>query len=178
MPIWLNFVGYQAAWLIAVAAAGRGMWWPGVLACAGFVLIAAWRSSDYRADLKLALAALVCGLLVDGTLAGSGALHYAAAEPGLPAPIWILAMWAAFAMTLRHSLRWLLPRAWLAALFGAIGGPLAYWGAARGFAAVEFVMPQAATAFLMVGWALALLLLVRLARGRASDLLAHSEASI
>ena len=178
MPIWLNFAGYQAAWLIAVAAAGRGMWWPGVLACAAFVLAAAWRSSERRADFRLALVAIACGLLLDGALTASGALRYAAAEPGLPAPVWILGMWAAFAMTLRHSLRWLLPHAWLAALFGAIGGPLAYWGAARGFAAVEFVMPQAAIVLLMAGWAIALLVLVRLARGRAAILLPHSESSI
>lgn len=178
MPVWMNFVGYQTAWLIAVAAAGHGLWWPGLLACGAFVLLVALRSSERRADLQLLLVAIACGVVLDGALATSGALHYAAADPGWPAPLWILGLWAAFAMTLRHSLRWLLTHAWLAALFGAVGGPLAYLGAARAFSAVAFAMPQVAVALLAVGWAIALLVLVHFVRRSATQPLPHREASI
>ena len=45
----------------------------------------------------------------------------------------------------------------LACAVGAIGGPLAYWGAARGWQAVQFEPPAwRATAALAAGWALAL----------------------
>ena len=42
------------------------------------------------------------GALMDGGLAASGWLVYAASAPSWP-PLWILAIWAAFALTLNHS---------------------------------------------------------------------------
>lgn len=178
MPVWLNFVGYQAVWFITAAGAGRGLWWPGVLASASFVFIVTLRAPDRRADLQLALIAIVCGLVLDGTLAATGALGYSAADPGFPAPIWILSLWAAFAMTIRHSLRWLLSNPLLAALLGAIGGPMAYWGAARGFTAIEFLKPQIAVGLLAVGWAIAMLVLVRVGRRNVAIPSFHGEGSI
>ena len=47
------------------------------------------------------------------------------------APAWILALWALFAIALREPLRWLHGRWPLAALLGALGGPLSYAGAER-----------------------------------------------
>ena len=79
------------------------------------------------------------------TLAATGWLRYAAPLPALPGPAWIATLWVAFAMTLQHSLQWLMARPLAAVLFGAIGGPLAYWGASRGFNAVAFTMPVHAT---------------------------------
>ena len=178
MPVWLNFVGYQAVWLITAAGAGRGLWWPGVLASAAFVIGVTLRAPGRRADLQLALIAIICGLVLDGVLTASGALRYAAAAPGFPAPIWILTLWAAFAMTIRHSLRWLLPRPLLAALLGGIGGPMAYWGAARGFTAIEFLMPQVAVGLLATGWAIAILVLVRAGRRYSATTPLHGEGSI
>jgi hypothetical protein len=49
-------------------------------------------------------------------------------------------------------MRWLLGRWWLASLFGAIGGPLAFYAGMR-LGAVSFPDPIAALAVLAVGWA-------------------------
>lgn len=165
LRIWATAIGYQAVWLCAVAGAGRGLSWPGIAAGAAFVaamLISAARPAQVA---MLAAAAIGAGALLDGALAASGWLRYAAAWPTPAfAPAWILALWAAFATTLPV----LLP-AWLraplpSALLGAIGGPLAYLGAARGFGAVEFAAPGPALAALALGWAVALALLAMLAR--------------
>ena len=40
----------------------------------------------------------------------------------------MIALWTCFAATLRHSLAWLRARWLLAAVLGAVGGPLAYLG--------------------------------------------------
>ena len=63
-------------------------------------------------------------------------------------------------------------RPWLAALFGAIGGPLAYLGAARGWDVVQFAQPQWHSLLaLAAGWAVAMPLLAWLARrGLQSDI--------
>lgn len=165
---WGNLLGYQASWFIAVIAAGHGLWWPGVLAALAFV---AWQSAlqpDRRRTFALLALALAVGAIIDGALARGGLLRYAAAVPSLPAdgaPLWILGLWLAFAVTLQRSLAFLQRKRWLAAAFGAIGAPLAYLGAAHGWQAVVFVAPpwQALVA-LAVAWALALPLLATVAR--------------
>ena len=164
MRFWANLLGYQAAWLVAVGFAARGLAWPGIIACLGFAALTWWRSPLRRSDLRLVGTALVCGLLLDGTLASTGFLHYAAPLPALPAPAWIVALWVAFAMTLQHSLQWLLARPLAAVLFGAIGGPMAYWGASRGFDAVAFTAPMQASVTLALGWAIAMAVFVAIAR--------------
>lgn len=172
MSFWSNLIGYQLVWFAAVIGAGRGTPWPGTIAAALFVawqLSAAGRAREWR----LLVAAVVAGALVDGGLAGSGLARYAAASPALPtggAPLWILALWSAFALTLTQSLSALRTRLWLAPVLGAVGAPLAYLGAARGWQAVSFAAPiWPAVLALAIGWAIALTLLAHLARrmGRA-----------
>ncbi|WP_426806225.1 DUF2878 family protein, partial [Stenotrophomonas sp. SrG] len=69
--------------------------------------------------------AVLCGLVVDGLAGTSGQVVYAAAWPNAwLAPVWILARWAAFGMTLTVSLKVLQRRLWLAARLGLIA-PLA-----------------------------------------------------
>lgn len=164
MRFWANLLGYQAAWFIAVGFAARGLAWPGILACLGFAAISWWISPMRRSDLQLVGAALACGLLLDGVLAATGWLDYSAPLPALPGPAWIATLWVAFAMTLQHSLQWLLVRPLAAVLFGGIGGPLAYWGASRGFDAVAFTSPMQATVTLALGWAIAMAVFVAIAR--------------
>ncbi|SFK30387.1 DUF2878 domain-containing protein [Lysobacter sp. cf310] len=167
MSFWSNLIGYQLVWFAAVIGAGRGTPWPGTIAAALFV---AWQlSMPGRArEWRLVVAAVVAGGLVDGGLAGSDLAVYAAAQPALPpggAPLWILALWSAFALTLAQSLSVLRRRAWLAPLLGAVGAPLAYLGAARGWQAVTFAAPiWPAVLALAIGWAVALTLLARLAQ--------------
>ena len=157
-------LAYQATWFAAVIGAGRGLWWPGVLAATLFAL---WRLavSPARAlELRLLLAALGIGLLLESLWVGSGLLDYAA-WPWAGPPAWILALWCAFALVVVPLLGYLHRRLLLAALFGAIGGPLAYLGAARGWDVVQFASPQWHSLLaLAAGWALAMPLLAWLAR--------------
>lgn len=171
MKFWSNVVGYQTVWFSAVIGAGRELWWPACAAAAAFVLLHfafAHRSHSGRvADLKLMAVALAIGLLLDGGLAASGLARYAANGVSLPpggAPLWLLAIWASFALTLRHSMTFLSGRPLVALIFGAIGGPLAYLGAARGWQAIAFDEPRwPALLALAVGWGIAMPLLATLA---------------
>ena len=176
MTFWGNLIGYQIVWFSAIIGAGRGLWWPGVIAAAVFILLHlafAGQSAAQRAvDVRLLAIAVVTGILLDGAVAMSGLAQYAASNPTLlpgGAPLWILAIWASFALTLRHSMTFLLGRPAVALLFGAIGGPLAYPGAVRGWQAIAFAEPRWPTlAALAVGWGIAIPLLTTLAvRGSA-----------
>lgn len=171
MKFWSNLAGYQMVWFSAVIGAGHGLWWPGVSAAAIFVFLhfAVCRQppAQRAVDLRLMSVALVCGLIMDGGLARSGLADYAAGSLALPSggpPLWILSIWVAFALTLRHSMNFLLGRPLLALSLGAVGGPLAYLGAARGWNAIVFAEPRwMAIAALVIGWAIAIPLLTTLA---------------
>jgi len=165
MAFWANLLGYQAVWFAAVIGAAHDASWVGVAAAALFVAAQMAASHDRRSDRRLVLCALLAGILLDGTLASFGVLQYASADALLPAPAWILAVWAAFAMTMNHSLAFLRGRTDLAIVLGAIGGPLAYLGAARGFAAVVFAAPTwRGVLLLALGWAIVLPSLALLAQ--------------
>lgn len=162
---WGNLVGYQAVWFCMVLGAGRGLWWPGTLAAALFV---GWQMllSDARSrDARLLVVAIACGAVIETALAATGWMRYGAPWPSAAfAPVWILALWCAFAMTVGVSLALLQKSLVVAALFGAIGGPLAYLGAERAFAAVQFAAPTQALLALGLGWAIAMPLLAAIAR--------------
>lgn len=162
---WANVIGNQLVWLCAVVGAGHGLRWPALLAAAVYVASQLMLSAQPGVEMRLLGVALLCGLVVDGVAGATGQVVYAAAWPASwLAPLWILALWAAFAMTLTVSLKVLQRRVWLAALLGLIA-PLAYLSAARGWSAVTFPPPSwQGVAVLAVGWAIALPLLAICAR--------------
>jgi Protein of unknown function (DUF2878) len=148
-----------------VIGAGAGRGWPGVVAVAVF---AAWRlrASRQRAvEARLVGVAFVLGLVFDAALAATGFVECAATWPSPWLPAWLTALWIAFALTIVPLFGYLHGRPWLAALFGAIGGPLAYMGAARAWHVVAFTSPVwRGLAALAVGWGIAMPLLCSLAR--------------
>lgn len=170
---WSNLIGYEAVWFGSVIGAAHGSFWPGVIAAAAFV---AWQLfiSDFRsADARLLAVAVGCGLGVDGLLSERGWAVYMAATPALPlngAPLWILTLWASFAMTINHSLGALRGRPVLAAILGGFGAPLAYLGAQRGWGAVHFMPPAwRGLSWLSAAWILALVMLTQLGRRLTQD---------
>jgi hypothetical protein len=107
MTFWGNLIGYQLVWFVAVIEAGSGRAWPGMAAALVFVAWQMWVSDCRGCDARLVLLAIGVGAVVDGVLADGGWLQYSAPEPALPphgAPVWILGLWASFAMTLNRSL--------------------------------------------------------------------------
>lgn len=165
MNFWLTLVAYEAVWFAAVIGAGHGQWWPGVL---GTLVFAAWRlaaSAHRRVEAWLVAVALLLGLMLENLWVGSGLVHYATPWPSAASPAWLMSLWLAFALTIVPLFGYLHARPVLAAVFGAVGGPLAYLGAARGWHAVILPSPMWPTLLaLAAGWATALPLLTVLAR--------------
>lgn len=161
-----NAIVFQLTWFAAVIGAGHGLAWPGVAAVTAFALLQLRSPATRGADLKLIALAAALGALLDSAFVSTGLLRYAAPWPSAQfAPAWIVALWVALALSLNHSLRWLKPRPWLAALLGACSAPLSFLGAARGWDAVAFAPPTAGTLTVVAaGWALALPVLVLAAR--------------
>lgn len=119
--------------------------------------------------LGLAVCAAVVGLVADSSYMLFGLLRYPESGPwNSIAPIWIIALWVGFALTLNHSLSWLKGRPWLAAVMGAVSAPFSYWIGATTWKAVEYAAAlPLVTIVLAVSWALMTPLLTSLAqRGR------------
>ncbi|MGB5258377.1 MAG: DUF2878 domain-containing protein, partial [Woeseiaceae bacterium] len=132
-----------------------------VIAVAAFVHIA--RSEDRQHEIRLLALAAVIGLFWESALVSAGLVQYGTQSllPGI-APFWIVAMWVLFATTLNVGMRWLRKSAIVAALAGAIGGPLSF---VAGEKAGAVTFPDASTALFAIGlgWAVFLPLLVRFA---------------
>ncbi|HKK05076.1 MAG TPA: DUF2878 domain-containing protein [Gammaproteobacteria bacterium] len=149
----INFALFQLGWFGCVLTGAAGEPWIGALLA---VAIVAWHlrwAPRPALELKLIGVAVGIGALWDTLLVYQGWLAYPSGML-LPftAPYWIVIMWALFATTLNVSLRWLKGRALYATVFGAIGGPLAYFAGQR-LGAVEFLDPRAALLALLIGWA-------------------------
>lgn len=155
MANWLpNAVSFQLVWIAAVAGAAQGWWWAGPAALAMF---AAWQlplSASPRADLRLMLIAALVGLVIDTIWVQAGLMRFETPEPWTAtAPIWIVALWMGYALTLNHSLAALKRHLSWAALLGLIGGPLAYAIAENAWHAVQLQPPRwIALAALALAW--------------------------
>lgn len=137
----VNFAGFQLGWFACVLGTAHGVPWLGPLVA---VPVLAWhlRSADRPGPAALLLAAAaVSGFVLDSLLVQAGRLSFARGVllEGT-APYWMVTLWVLFATTFNVSLRWLRGRLALAALLGAVGGPLAYLAGAR-LGAAEVLEP-------------------------------------
>ena len=152
--ILINIGLYEAAWFACVFGAAYGHPWLGILVCAVAVGVQLARTDKLQSELHLMGGIVVFGATLDSLLAHNGWINYQHAFPYASlAPLWIIALWAAFATIVRTSLGWLKGRSVLASVLGALGGPLAYVAGAR-LGAVDLIEFTPAMLTLAVGWAL------------------------
>ena len=64
-----NLIGYQIVWFIAVIGAARDLAWPGLCAAVVFVVSQLLILPQRVLQLRLILAGLMCGMVLDGGLA-------------------------------------------------------------------------------------------------------------
>lgn len=126
----INFALFQTIWFAGVLWANNSLWI--TLPC----LIALYFNvkMDTR-DLKLLSICAVLGFIIDGSLIQFGLFILPSTTLWLP--LWLWLIWLAFALTLRHSLSYIIKHAKLAFVAGAIFGPVAYNGG-QALGAIEF----------------------------------------
>ncbi|MDM0019414.1 DUF2878 domain-containing protein [Variovorax saccharolyticus] len=155
-----NIVVSQLAWFAAVFAAARHipLWGTAcVLAAIGWHLVVSARP---RREACLIGLAMLIGFATESVHTAMGRVIYPSGQfDARLAPYWIVALWGLFAIALNVTLRWLRHRLWLAALLGAVAGPLAFASGVR-LGAAQFVDARPALLALALGWAFALPALV------------------
>jgi hypothetical protein len=159
----INVVMFQAVWFAAVLGAARGVFWLGPVAMLPTLAVHLALTNDRRGEIKLLLAAGLLGLVFDTAFVAGGV--FTPLQHLFPRPIsppWMICLWLNFAATLNVSMAWLRGRYLLAAIFGAIGGPLAYYSGAR-LGATEELPTTTGMLLLAIGWGIMTPLLVRVA---------------
>lgn len=165
----INFVLFQIGWFACVLGAAKLTPWLGVLVVAAIVVWHLSQAKQAKPEFILLVIALPIGGIYDQLMLSSNLIIYQShGWSSNLVPAWILALWALFVTILNVSLRWLKDiksrSKWLVAvLFGAIGGPLAYMGAAKLGAVTLNSTPTSAIA-LSVGWAILTPLLIFLSQ--------------
>jgi hypothetical protein len=160
----VNVVFFQIAWFAAVLGAARGMLWLGPIVMIPILAIHMALQQNRQGELKLLMAAGVLGFLFDTVFVAGGVftpLQHLFPRPF--SPPWMVCLWLNFAATLNVSMVWLRGCYLLAALFGAIGGPLAYYSGAK-LGATEALPTFAGMLLLAIGWGIMTPLLVWLAQ--------------
>jgi hypothetical protein len=160
----LNIVIYQLGWFACILGAANGAPLAGVIVVAAAVAFHLYCADDARAEALLIAVAALVGAVWDSLLVTAGWLVY---PSGMlldgAAPYWIIALWVIFASTFNVSLRWFKQHLALAALFGAIGGPLAFLAGER-LGGVTFTDYTMGVGALAAGWALLMPAMMLLAR--------------
>jgi hypothetical protein len=161
--MFLNFIMFQIGWLACVLGGAHGWPWLGVAVTAAIVAVHLRQAARPQTEAVLIVLSGLLGFVADSLLTGMGLLRFSSGQfhPHI-APYWMAALWMAFATTLNVSLRWLKPRLGLAALLGAVAGPLAYYGGAK-LGGVAFAEPLVSLIAVAGVWTLAMPLLLIIA---------------
>jgi hypothetical protein len=165
----VNVILFQAAWFAAVLGAAGGMLWLGPLVMLPVLAIHLSLLDNRPGELKLLLAAGLLGFFYDTAFVSWGVftpLQHLFPRPF--SPPWMICLWINFAATLNVSMAWLRGRYFLAAVFGAIGGPLAYYSGAK-LGATEALPSYNGMLLLAIGWGIMTPLLVWLAKVFTKD---------
>jgi Protein of unknown function (DUF2878) len=155
-----NFVVFQAAWFAAVLGAAHALPLAGTAAIAAAI---GWHLAvSARPAQEARLVALACmiGFIVETATLLQGHIAYPSGQPDPRlAPYWIVALWGLLAIALNVTMRWLRGRWWLAAVLGAIAGPMSFAGGVR-LGGAQFIDASAALVTLALVWAVLMPVLV------------------
>jgi len=156
-----NLLFFKLVWLASLLGVAAGYAWLGILTLTLFITWHAATAPTARADFAIALTAMLVGVLLDSLYVSSGLIAYKGEliwSDG--APLWILALWANFALTFNGCLQWLKERRMLAAGLAMVCGPLSYYGGIRLGTATVTGNDIALYALIGLGWSVAVPLLL------------------
>ena len=166
----LNYALYQAGWFACILGAAWQQEVAGVVIAILLMAVHLWLSQERDVEVRLMATALLVGTIVESFQSAAGTyVSTTVLDLGGNQPIWLLTLWAQFAITFRYCLRGVLRRPWAALLLGACGGPLAFLAADR-LGALTLQPPLGAGLLrISAAWTIALLLFSGVTRRWSAD---------
>jgi hypothetical protein len=155
----INFVLFQLGWFACILGAAHGYVTMAVLFCLAVAAFHLWQSREPMQEGMLLLKILALGIGADTLLLQTGSLVFESKGllPGL-SPIWMWSLWVILGCTLNESMSWLRGRYVLAAVLGAVVGPLSYLAGVK-LGAASWGNETQAIVLLGLIWAIAMPLL-------------------
>ncbi|HJP39077.1 MAG: DUF2878 domain-containing protein [Gammaproteobacteria bacterium] len=152
----VNMVFFQCVWFLAVIGAANGNYWLGPFSLMVFIIMHYFFSDTAKADYLLAVFAMVIGLIIETLFLRTGVLNFVGTAPSSEfAPLWVVVLWANFALIMNGCLQWLQRHLIFAALLGSSGGAVSYFagiklGAATTGSAMPIVLAVIAVTYALV----------------------------
>ena len=175
----INYALYQIGWVACVLGGAWHRPWTGFLMAMILVGVHLALSGERALEVQFVVLATTVGAVVEMMQIAAGTYRFTSGTvmDTLPPP-WLLAMWAQLATTFRYSLRPVIMRPARAALFRAVGGPLAFFAGER-LGAVTLLPPLTHGLLrLSLSWAIALVIFSavvrRVAPAPGSDYVGHA----
>jgi hypothetical protein len=159
-------IAFQLGWFACVLCGARNWLWMALGAAAAVLACNLWFArQELLRELRLIAFVTGVGFVVESVNLVSGVFTLAVptAHPWL-CPLWLLLLWTLFATLLRGPFRWLAGRYWLGALLGALFAAPNYFAGARLGAVTLHGNTLFCVAVLGAVWALAMPLMIWLAR--------------
>src|SRR6266404_6898622 len=156
-----NLLSFGIGWFACVVGAANGTPSYGVAVAAMLLALNILVAEDALHEARVIVTVGAIGFAIDTMLAWTGILVFDpwTSNPSWLCPIWLVAIWMMFGSMLTASLARLAPRTAVAAIMGAIAGPLSYLAAAKmgALAIPASVAPRVATisiiwAVVFPGW--------------------------
>ncbi|MDX5406734.1 MAG: DUF2878 domain-containing protein [Chromatiaceae bacterium] len=142
---WRALIGFELCWFALVFWQNLAM-----LPVLLYWLYGFWRLN--RHERVAVLLIMLFGVALDSALIAAGVLSFTTSQM---LPLWFVLLWGVFALAAVEFMAKLLTKTWLAALLGASGGPLSYWGgAALSGGVLQFPSPLYSVIVLIIAWAL------------------------
>lgn len=137
----LNIIGFQIIWF-GLIFLGTPFVLPAIaLIAAHFV----YHKQQLAVDLCLMSSCILIGLMLDSLLMHLNVMSFEQ-HSAMIIPVWLIVLWAAFGLTLNHSLKYFRRHKALTVLAGGIFGALSYMAGER-FGAVQ-LLPEMSSSFI------------------------------
>ena len=123
-----DLIGFKICWIACAFSTKWGNPYLGPIITLVFILLHLVIVKFDLRDIKIISLSLLIGLAIDSLFFNLNLINY---QGGILvtfnlAPLWILSMWAGFAVTLLYTLQSIKDRYFISGLLGFIGGPLSY----------------------------------------------------
>ncbi len=159
-------IAFQLGWFACVLSGAKGQLLTALLAASAVLVCNLWLArKDVMQELRLIVWVTLVGFVVETINLSTGVFTLAmpSAFPWL-CPVWLVLLWTLFATLLRGPLKWLSGRYWLSSLLGALFAAPNYFAGARLGAVTLHGNMLFCAGVLAVVWALAMPLMIWLAR--------------
>ncbi|MGP9802382.1 DUF2878 domain-containing protein [Rheinheimera sp. NSM] len=141
---WRALVGFELCWFALVYFQQMA-----VLPVLAYLVYGLWQLD--KAGRVAVLLILLAGVATDTLLLRLNVIQFSGSTL---LPFWFVLLWAVFALAAVEFMAKVLTKPWLAAILGASGGPLSYWGgAALSGGALQFPLQLYSAVVLIVVWA-------------------------